>query len=385
MSRHDDPERDPHLRTALHHAPDHDVTPPPKVSAAILQAARAAAKPATPTARPWWRHWLEVQPMQWAGAAAGLLVAVLAGRLWWDNPPELREPAAAPAPASVPAEAPASAAAPAPVAAQAPVATVTGQAPAPAPKAAASPAPKVREEALKAERAAVDRRAANRQQAATAADKAEEVAATPARPTQPAPATAGAAAPPTPAAPAPVAAAAPAPAPAVPARGLAQEAERKQDAAAPALRARVPAAESQASTPPLNLAPTPKSATLYGRTPSEPPGIERLRRSAGEPASWTWERRAVEPSSATASSQLPLSAWVQQLLQAGAGRWEQQPRDTQPAGESLAWIGTWRIDGELRAIVSLQGRVLWWREPDGSTWTATLPPTAAEALAQPPL
>lgn len=137
--------------------------------------------------------------------------------------------------------------------------------------------------------------------------------------------------------------------------------------------------------PPLNLAPAPSPVTLYGQISAmEPPGLQRLRQSPAEPASWAWERRAPESQGAAAAPQLPLSAWVQQLLQAGAGRWERQPRDTQPPGESLAWIGTWRTHGELRAIVSLQGRVLWWREPDGSTWTVTLPPAAAEALAQPP-
>ena len=366
---HDDPARDPHLRKALHHAPDRDAAPPPALSAAILQAARAAAKPAAPRATPWWRRWLEVQPMQWAGAAAGLLVAVLVGRLWWDNAPELREPA--PPAASVAARPP--------VPASAPPAAPAPEAAAARGTAGAHDDNEVRE-ALKAERPMPEHRAEGRQQPAAVSDQAKEAIAKPEPPLAKAAAPAAPAPPPAPA-PAPAQAPAPSPAPVAPSGLAQQETERRQDAAAPALRARVPAAEGQASMPPLNFAPAPASAVPAGAISAEPPGVGRLRQSAAEPSGWVWERRASELSGAPP---VPQSAWLQLLLNASAGRWQPQLRDTQPPGESLAWIATWRDHGELRAIVSLQGPLLWWREPDGSTWTAALPPDAAGVLAQPP-
>jgi len=337
---HDDPARDPHLDTALRHAPDHDAAPPPALSRAILQAARAAASPP----RPWWRRWLEVQPMQWAGVAAGLLVAVLGGRLWWDNPPELREPAPTPAPTQ-----------------QAPRAEVPP--PAAAPEAAASPPAAPMQEALKAAPPAPQRHAEERQ--AAAADKA--MAAPPAPPA-PAPAPA----------PAPVVVQKPAadvaPAAAAPTapRGLAQDTGHPPEAAF-----------GEAGASQRRLAPAVKSAAA-GALVAEPPGVQRLREASAARTSWSWERRAPPAAAENAVAVRPLQAWLQQLLQASSGRWVPKAGTAQPPGESLSWIGTWREDGELRAIVSLQGRQLWWREPDGRTWTATLEPAAAEALSLPP-
>jgi len=229
-------------------------------------------------------------------------------------------------------------------------------------------------EARKAAPAAPPRPVEERQ-AAAAADKAVAAA----RPAPPAPAPAAA----TQAAPA--AAAAPATNTVVPAeapRGLVQDTRRQQEAELGRLSASAPRAE--ASLPATRLAPAGSPAARGSAAGVEPPGVQRLRHAAEAASGWSWESRAPQATADAPNAPLTRQAWLQQLLQASAGRWVRQPGTAQPPGESLAWIGTWREDGELRAIVSLQGRRLWWREPDGSTWTATLDPGAAQALALPP-
>ena len=88
----DDP-RDAHLLAALRHAPDRDATPPREVTRRLLDAARAAVRPA-----PWWQRlsaWL-MQP-QVAASFGTLVVASLVGVLWSTREPPVAEFTPAPA------------------------------------------------------------------------------------------------------------------------------------------------------------------------------------------------------------------------------------------------------------------------------------------------
>jgi hypothetical protein len=126
--------RDPVLRRALDHAPDHDALPDPRTRDAIRKMAHnLATVPATPPVAPapWWRRLLgggETHArMPWNAAFATVLVATFVTVLWHREPvPDARldgeagvgsaPPAAsAPAPAAVP---PAPAPAPTPAPAQ---------------------------------------------------------------------------------------------------------------------------------------------------------------------------------------------------------------------------------------------------------------------------
>ena len=122
-----DAERDAYLQGALRHAPDADVAPPASLSEAILREARGATSTRVEPVRRWdavlafW-SWLARPPV--AAGFASLMVATLAGVMWWGQPieaPRDEAPArsSAPAPASPPAAekgAEAADAAPAPVA-----------------------------------------------------------------------------------------------------------------------------------------------------------------------------------------------------------------------------------------------------------------------------
>lgn len=110
-----DTDRDAWLSEALRHAPDASSDAPPSLSETILREARAAVAPAAQPApfRPAGDHgflhriaaawaWLARPPV--AAAFASVMVATLAGLLWWDRPLEgtlpPREPPAAAAPAA---------------------------------------------------------------------------------------------------------------------------------------------------------------------------------------------------------------------------------------------------------------------------------------------
>ncbi len=107
-----DEARDAHLLAALRHAPDHDLSPSPALSAAILERARAAARGRSRQAASSWRTWLDplVRP-PWAAAFGTLAVAGVLGLMWsTQDVPEvsLRPDAvgAKVAPVAAPAEAP---------------------------------------------------------------------------------------------------------------------------------------------------------------------------------------------------------------------------------------------------------------------------------------
>ena len=112
--------RDPVLRRALDHAPDHDALPDPRTRDAIRKMAHNLATvpaPATPppAAAPWWRRLFgggETHArMPWNAAFATVLVATFVTVLWYREPvPDARLDgeagvASAPPAASVPAPA----------------------------------------------------------------------------------------------------------------------------------------------------------------------------------------------------------------------------------------------------------------------------------------
>ena len=203
----DDP-RDAYLQQALRHAPDADVAPPPALTEAIRREARAAAPAAVspaalpqrrgtpPSGRAWvaaleavW-DWL-VQPRIATGFAS-LMVATLAGVMWWGEPidPALEERRQAPAaPAPDPAGPEIAAPTPHPAAGTEPrrtaesarpsaTATATATATAPALAAAADPAPPPELAKRRAEAAPVPARQAAEpvQRADPAAPKRKETA-----------------------------------------------------------------------------------------------------------------------------------------------------------------------------------------------------------------
>ena len=116
-------ERDAYLRSALRHAPDADVAPPAALSEAILREARGAAAQAQPRrgtgaanraspGRPGgWRAildaWAWLARPRVAAGFASLMVATLAGVIWWGQPMERLldrpQPDSAPANSAMPA------------------------------------------------------------------------------------------------------------------------------------------------------------------------------------------------------------------------------------------------------------------------------------------
>ncbi|MET3497794.1 hypothetical protein [Variovorax boronicumulans] len=143
--------RDPLLRRALDHAPDHDARPDPRTRDAILKMARnLAPAPVSPaaannaSAAPWWRRLFgggdTRSRMPWNAAFATVLVASFVAVLWHREPiPDAQlDGEARVGGATVQAPPPASSAAPTP-----PSAAPVPQAPSPAtvaPQAPASPA-----------------------------------------------------------------------------------------------------------------------------------------------------------------------------------------------------------------------------------------------------
>ena len=121
-----DAERDAYLEVALRHAPDAGIDAPASLSEAILREARGAAAQVAPR-RPWsgtaaepsggagvaaalLRFWTWLARPPVAGAFASVMVATLAGVMWWGEPIErtLERPVAksdsAPPAAAAPAE-----------------------------------------------------------------------------------------------------------------------------------------------------------------------------------------------------------------------------------------------------------------------------------------
>ena len=155
-----DDERDAWLREALRHAPDAQLGAPAAVSERILRAAQTSTRrPPSPGGLASLWEWLARPPF--AAGLASVMVATLAGLMWWDRPdaPDLSQPdavsaepvaaaasvAASPPPAAPiaapPPAIPAPPAAPPPASRKAAAVTADAAAPPPAPAPAPMPAP----------------------------------------------------------------------------------------------------------------------------------------------------------------------------------------------------------------------------------------------------
>lgn len=335
-------EQDRHLSAALRHAPDAQDAPPPAMSEAILEAARAEARRARaarePQAPSWERVLMLLQQPAWAAGAVAVALSVVIASVWWEAPetsPAVQSRRET-VPADVQREEAQRSAAPKQDASN-------GEAPAPVMKAAPAPASGISAPPAKPVAAKrVAPRNAAKSEARTVAESRAAAEATPAA--APAPEAAQAVAPTAAAAPpmpAPVAAPAP-PAPA-------QRAAVRPQAAAPA----------QLFVP----------ASTASLAPVEPPSLTRWRIASAQ--------AGAQPAPA-------LQAWLQQLSQLTAGRWHRVAAEVPPPQGPFDWSVDWREGDTLQATVQRQADTLWWHEADGSHWTATLDRDAASALPPPP-
>lgn len=342
---------DEHLRQALRHAPDADLSAPRDISARILAAAHrsvAAPAPAAAAEPARWRRWL-AWPRQSPGTSAALASVVLAGfvgLLWRGEAPGpaldeaprriAQAPAARPAPAMTSAAVPAAA----PVTAGASPAAVR---PAPASEKSAPTA------AMPSTGAAPRRAAGNAgpQPAPVLRTQPAEIA-----PVQPDPPSAAEPlakaesrskpqAPPTPSLPEP------APAPA-------------QTAAAPPAHAAVSAQAGRSQRLATAAAPAPEAATARRAAASALAAADAGPRPPWQAAdmaahAWRWQ-----PESALRS---PDRAWWEALARAAHGRW-QVVADAQPVAGAMGLEA--RRDAE-------QVRRLW-IEPASVLWCGETPP-----------
>jgi hypothetical protein len=411
----DEPERDAWLSEALRHAPDASASPPAALSDAILRAARAATRPAsTPHAadkRPvdkWLAAWSWLARPPVAAGFASVMVATLAGLMWWGQPidqtlqrPPAETTAKVEAPAVPPAatakvEAPAgpsaATAAPEPAQtlrgaandstarpAQAPRATAPAPAPAPAP---ATPTPTEAEAKRSSPKLAETRRdsAAVREERENKAisEKRAPAADSPDRPAEIA-AESPAAAPspfPAPIAPAPAPAFKPPPAPApAPSPGAATADAGEPSAAVAAAHEERPSRSTAAAG---SLAAKESASTPTGRVrqlarnpaSTRAASVDTLLASVAEqPERWTWQRSA-GPLPVTES----LQRWLREL-RAGGVQW-QEGAQAAPAGKPLRLYR----DGTLAATLVVDEAGVWFMPEAGLASRASLPPESAATL-----
>ena len=431
-----DAEHDAWLREALRHAPDAGVAPPPSVSEMILREAQAKARAGAPApssaaapAGGFAAFWAWLARPQVAAGAASVMIATVAGVMWWDRPidddrgPPLAS-APAPAPQAAPVRAPEVVAPPAPAAAPAP-------APAPAPAIAAPvspPAPMVagRAEGLAKSETAAKRAAPPRDAAAQDSRQAQQHAAGRAdkeRARRDAPeAGLGAAAPrpelaaqprPFPAAAEPSADRSPSPGaggttaetanavaaakPTAPAAAVAPPAMAPAPAtAAPVLRERSEGMARDTTTPQryAPLAAQKSTGALSTASGPAPSDLGALRQAiAAEPQRWSWQRGSGSPQPVNPR----LRDWLAQADAAAAPSWRRdqaetkkvEQQDTVAGSTSSASPHELRLlrDGRLVATLRLDGRVLHLENiaaegQPSTTQQAELDPSRAQALQQ---
>jgi hypothetical protein len=360
---HDD-EHDAWLREALRHAPDALVTPPASVSELILREAQAKARSAAPAAavpRPtgFAAFWAWLARPQVAAGAASVMIATVAGVMWWDRPVEdYREPVVAQAPA--PAAAPATPAAEVAADARAPQAPMREEKLAQAESAAKRAAPSrdaKGEQSKQRTQNAAGRSADEELQRRQAPLAQPEPRAFPATPGDRPPATAAGAVvdsatattatkPNPPAAP---------PAPVT----MAPELRMAKPAPAPS-RAREQSEFASSSE-------LQKSArSLAAPAPAD---IAELRRSlASEPQRWTWQRGAGSPQPANER----LRNWLAQVDAAIPARWQQSRTGALGAAASAPTeLRLWR-DGRLAATLHLGGGMLRLESPATESGAASV-------------
>jgi hypothetical protein len=338
MSSSHDQEHDAWLREALRHAPDAQVVPPASVSELILREAQAKVRDAAPVApaAPPGRlaaFWAWLGRPQVAAGAASLMIATVAGIMWWDRPlPVDDERSAAPVTAGAPAAAPpelaaASESGAAPAAAPAPAIVAPPAAP-PAPERRLAKTESAAKRSLPSRDAVADQATPRAQDSAIA--RSNEPARRESAPeTQPAPQPDEQRAAPRAFPAAPLASRAPAPAGAREREGFAAAEMQKS------------ARGSAAAAAPFDVA--------------------ALRQSiASEPWRWTWQRGAGSPQPVNDS----LRNWLAQVDAAADWRQATIGGDTRRtvAADSTASreLRLWR-DGEWVATLRLADGMLHWQ------------------------
>jgi hypothetical protein len=432
----DDALRDPVLRRALDHAPDHDATPDPRTRDAIRKMAHnlAAAPALTPvsaadaaSAAPWWRRLFggggTGAHMPWNAAFATVLVATFVAVLWHREPvPD----------AQLDGEARVSgAAAPAPAPAQ-PSAQSAPQSPSPAvvvPQAPAAPAAEPpAASARDSSKDAVDSRAADAVRRAPApsskqATPAPEINRKPVESPPPPPPPSELAAAPAPVVPA----SPPAPAPAAAAPGIAEQSARLRESnesesggrekrSAYIGGAPAPAAPSVAPPSTTDLARAPSAPAVAAAAPAAPAAAPAYRESPAVAAQGNADAaasgglRQQAPSRAIAAAKVArppadtasfsaLDRWTSfNFTRAGLGGRHARgdieglaalvntvARSATAADAQLAAPVEARLElyrgGALLAVLEIAGdQVRWTPQPDGTASVGTPPAQALDAL-----
>ena len=362
--------RDPHLLTALQHAPDRDALPPAALSGTILASAQAALRAQRPSR--WREAWQRMQAAMLrpsvAAAFGSLAVATAVGLLWSTQEPPEATPSlrvdATPSPSSA---APAAVGSP-PVVADA------------APRdAAASGANRTAQRTGSPSTPSSAQRAAT-PAAAQAAAPITTMTTAPAPATTPAPpavarrretrnadaglAVALPAAPSATAAPAtPAASASPPPPPSA----VTAVRESMQDAAAPTSSAALAGRASARSDLARSAAPAAPDALAKAEAVDPLAAASRRLDAPGSQTLWQTPARSHVHDADT-------RAWWAAVRRASAGAW-QRTTDA-PVGDSVALA----IDGQPLGRLTLSDAALTWRAADGTLWRADVPPAAAREL-----
>lgn len=355
--------RDAWLAQALRHAPDADADAPPALSDTILREARAAVPPtpaSSASSRPG-----TIGPLQWVASAwdwlarppvaagfASVMVATLAGILWWGQPLDQTLPR--------------------PPEVVSPTPQARTEAAPPESVAAAPAAPKTGDDTLAA--AAQGRLAETKEAEKSARTPRPIDERTRMRSTAAAPATV----------PAPAAFPATPPAPAVQPAPAANEAQpppaQRRELAAPTSKAM---ADSPAEAAADKAAPLRNdSRALQG---SASPSVAKARAAdttmaslatlraqiAQQPERWHWQRGQGAPQPMNAAVQ----GWLAELDLQTASRWQASAESA-----ARATAGSVRLlrDGKIQATLGFAGSAVWAETPGASV--APMPEGAAESL-----
>jgi hypothetical protein len=392
----DDEAPDAWLKGALLHAPDAQADAPPALTHNILREARLAlegearakllAVKHEPTRRSHWltAAWNQFTRPQVAAGFASVMVATVAGLLWWDKPLDERgDPpmtAAAPSPqaAAVPASAADSVALSMPSRRVVPEAAQDKAVSAARAEALAKPAAEstARAKLADASRLEESRRQARKESAQADTVVAEAAGATP----TPAPAPPAAATPAPAAAPAAAMAAAPAPSPEI----ASTKASRDESAAFtnPPQNRSAAMQSAQRAEPATAPATAPAAAATGNALTTQPasPFSRLLTAVAASPEQWRWQADGGTPQAVTPA----LQNWLQLLDQSAGSRWISSGSTGEASGRADNASGApglnFRLNtGSSSARIALAGNAVTLQR-GGALWTVVLAPQAADVL-----
>ncbi len=353
------------LKGALLHAPDAQAAAPSALTHDILRESRLAlegiastgSKPSAAKTQPTRRThgliaaWKHLTRPAVAAGFASVMVATLAGVLWWDKPLDERGDPPMTTAVPMPTAAPMPQTAPAPEVAQDKAVSLSG---------ADAPAKPAAESTARAKLADTPRLEESRRQAKRESTQVDTVVVEAAAPT------------PTPA---PTPAPAPAPAPAA-AADLASVARNESAALQGAQRAATAAAPAALSA----ALPAPTVSALTTRSAS--PFSSLLAGVTTSPEQWRWQANDDEPQAVTPA----LQSWLRLLDQSAGSRWatgglrggSAADKAADTAVNSAALNLHLTSDTSSARIVLADNTVTLQR--GAALWTAVLAPQAAEAL-----